>query len=120
MLSEGHEVIPHELTAEELSNSTKAADLLHTNVVMNNLKVVDAYTTTTGNSTGAMTLTCQTEDNKEVFVRTEVIYVDKESGTKLVEADVLNKTINVHGIVDKYNNEYQIRVFKLDDITFLD
>lgn len=117
LISEGHEVIPTEITADQLTNGN---NILSTNVLMNGLEVVDVYTTKDGESAGAMTLTCKTSDNKTVSVRTEVIYKDSEQSVKLAEADVLNKMINVNGIVDYYQGDYQIRVFTMDDISFVE
>lgn len=117
LISEGHEVIPTEITADQLTNGN---NILSTNVQMNNLQVVDVYTTKNGESAGAMTLTCKTTDNKNVSVRTEVIYKDADQTVKLAEADVLGKIINVNGIVDYYDGDYQVRVFTMDDISFVE
>ena len=94
--------------------------LLYVNVAMNNLKVVDVYTTKNGDSKGAMTLTCETTDNKTVTVRTSVIYKDLTTSTLLTEADMLNKIININGIVDKYDGEYQIHIFTTEDFTYVE
>ena len=118
LISEGHDVVPTEITADELNDGEM---LLSTNVCMNNLKVVEAYTTKNGDSKGAMTLTCKTSDDKTVIVRTSVIYKDLSTSTELLtEADVLNKTIYVNGIVDKFENEYQIRIFTMDDFRYVE
>ena len=117
LISEGHEVVPTEITADQLNSGN---NFLSTNVVMNGLEVIDVYTTKNGESAGAMTLTCKTSDNKTVSVRTEVIYKDAEQSVKLSSADVLNKVINVNGIVDYYDGAYQIRVFAMDDISFVE
>lgn len=118
LISEGHEVVPTEISADDLNK--KGATIMSTNVCMNNLKVVDAYTTKQGDSKGAMTLTCETTDNKQVTIRTSVIYKDFETSTLLTEADMLNKIINVNGIVDKYDQDYQIHIFTMNDFTYVE
>ena len=100
--------------------------MLHSYVTMSNLKVTEVYTTKKGSNAGAMTFTCTDPSGKTVKVRTAVIYKDSSQTQKLSESDVLNKTIEVGGIVDKYvfeesdtvsPDDYQIKVFGLDDIT---
>ena len=117
LISEGHDVVPTEISADELNNGSK---ILSTNVQMNGLEVVDVYTTKNGESAGAMTLTCKSTDNKTVSVRTEVIYKDNEQTSMLKEADVMGKTINANGIVDYYDGGYQLRVFAMNDISFVE
>ena len=135
VLERGLEVEPVVVTGEDM-NSTSASDLydglskleamLHSYVTMSNLKVTEVYTTKKGSNAGAMTLTCTDPSGKTVKVRTAVIYKDSSQTQKLSESDVLNKTIDVVGIVDKYvfeesdtvsPDDYQIKVFGLDDIT---
>lgn len=117
LISEGNEVVPTIVTADEVNNG---ASILSTNVKMENLTVTDVYTTKDGASKGAMTLTCETEDNKTVDVRTEVIYKDDLGKELLTKADVIDKTITINGIVDQFDGDYQVRVFTYDDITFVD
>ena len=104
---------------------SKLEAMLHSYVECKDLYVQEAYTTKKGNNKGAMTLTCKAPNGKTIKVRTGVIYKDKEN--LLVEDDVVGKTIDVVGIVDKYvleetdtvsPNDYQIKVFGLGDITF--
>ena len=92
------------------------ADLImSTSVSMKDLKVIDSYTTNNGgDNDGAMTLTCRSSDGIIVTVRTIVLY-DAE-GNMLTEADFLNKTIDVKGIVDYFSGEHQIKVFTTEDI----
>lgn len=88
---------------------------MSTSVSMKNLTVVDVYTTHNGgDSDGAMTLTCKAGDSY-IDVRTIVLY--DENGNLLTESNFLNKTIDVKGIVDYFSGAYQIKVFKVEDIT---
>ena len=89
---------------------------LATTIEMKGLTVVDAYTTENpgSSSDGAMTLTCEC-DGITVTVRTAVL-VD-ENGNRITEDAYLNKTIDVKGIVDTFDGEYQIKVFSAKNIT---
>ena len=88
---------------------------LGSSVEMQGLKVMDVYTTNNegSSSNGAMTLTCEV-DGVKITVRTTVL---RDVNGTLITADLfLGKTINVKGIVDFYNGEYQIKVFSADKI----
>ena len=87
---------------------------LYTSVSMEGLEVVETYTTTNpdSSSNGAFTLTCK-KDGLTISVRTVVLY----NGNDLVEAsEFMGKTINVRGVVDCFDGEYQIKVFAYNDI----
>lgn len=89
--------------------------IMSTSVSVDNLYVYSAYTTHNGgDSDGAMTLYCRTADNKEIQIRTDVL--KDSAGTLLEESDVLRKTINVKGIIEKYDGNYQIKVYRYDFI----
>ena len=89
--------------------------LNNTLVQVKDLTVNKVYTTNNGGaSDGAMTLTCSDTNGKEITVRTEVLTNDE--GKLVVEADVLNKTISVTGIVDYFNGSYQVKVFSYSDM----
>lgn len=81
-----------------------------------NLKVKSAYTTASGSSKGAISLTCEDSKGNTVVVRTEVL---KENGNIVTQDRFLNKTINAKGIIDYYNGSYQLRVFAPGDIEIL-
>lgn len=88
---------------------------LATSISMQNLKVVDIYTTTNENSSsnGAMTLTCKV-GNVTIDVRTTVL---RDAGGNLITEEYFNgKTIDVKGIIDCFQGTYQIKVFSLKDI----
>lgn len=92
-----------------------AALAMSTSIQMNDLYVKDVYVTNNGgDNDGAMTLTCEV-NGITVTVRTTVLRnANKELyGPK----DFLNKTIDVAGIVDYFNGEYQIKVFSAKNIT---
>ena len=90
---------------------------LGTSVSMQNLKVIDTYTTTNEDSSnkGAITLTCTSADGITISVRTAVLYDD--NGNVITADAYMGKTINVQGIVDCYQGTYQIKVFVPSDIT---
>lgn len=99
----------------QLTSFDYAALAMNTTVSMKDLYVKSIYTTQNGgDNDGAMTLTCEV-DGQTVTVRT--IVLRDENGEMLTQADFLNKTIDVTGIVDYFSGEYQIKVFTTNDIT---
>lgn len=89
--------------------------VMGTSVEMQDLTVVDAYTTNNGGSSdGAMTLTCEA-DGVTVTVRTAVL-LDENNERTTADA-YLGKTIDVKGIVDLYDGTCQIKVFAANNIT---
>ena len=107
-------------TVEVLVNDEKQtfdyAELaLGTTISMENLKVVDVYTTLNeeSSSKGAMTLTCEV-DGLTVSVRTGVLY--DANGNLITEDAYMGKTIDVKGIVDYFSGDYQIKVFSANNI----
>lgn len=92
---------------------------LGSSISMENIRVSSVYTTSNEESAskGAMTLNCRCFADA-ISVRTVVLYDDEGN---LITADAYEgKTINVRGIVDYYDGNYQIKVFSADDITVLD
>ena len=89
--------------------------VMGTSVQMQDLTVVDAYTTNNGGSSdGAMTLTCEA-DGVTVTVRTAVLL--DENNERITADAYLGKTIDVRGIVDAYDGTCQIKVFAANNIT---
>jgi micrococcal nuclease len=105
------------ITVGEEEKTFKYAELaVSTSISMKGLKVVDTYTTTnpSASDTGAMTLTCEV-DGVQVSVRTGVL---KDANGELITEDAYaGKTIDIKGIVDCYEKNYQIKVLSADDIT---
>ncbi len=92
---------------------------LGTSVEMQNLQVMDIYTTTKeeSSSKGAMTLTCE-YNGVTVAVRTAVLLDDNN---QLITQDAYEgKVINVKGIVDYFDGNYQIKVFSAENITIVE
>ncbi len=89
---------------------------LSTSLSMENLYVKDVYTTKNPDSAsnGAMTLTCTSADGKTISVRTTVLLDD--NGKLITESAYLSRTIDVKGIVDYYDGDYQIKVFSAANI----
>lgn len=85
-----------------------------TSISMKNLKVESIYTSgPSASDEGAMTLTCSV-DGIKISVRTAVL---KDADGNLITASAYEgKTIDIQGIVDCYNGNYQIRVFSPNDI----
>lgn len=128
-LSDGHKASYVLTTPEQFLNGkvdvlvneeTKTFDYAHmamnTTIRMENLKVVDVYTTQNeeSSSNGAMTLTCEA-DGHTISVRTVVLYDD--NGNLITESAYMGKTIDVNGVVDYFDGDYQIKVFSDDNIT---
>ena len=91
---------------------------MNTSISMDNLKVVNIYTTDNeeSSSNGAMTITCKVGD-ATVVLRTVVLR--DSSGNLITFREYDGKTINVKGMVDCYDGEYQIKIFSANDITIL-
>ena len=89
---------------------------LGTSVEMRGLTVKEVYTTMDEESSsyGAMTLTCEA-DGQTILVRTVPLY---DGNTQVTEDRFLGQTIDVKGIVDFYEGQYQVKVFTLNSITF--
>lgn len=106
-----------DITVDEATSSVRyAAMAMNTSVQMTGLQVKSVYTTTNEDSSskGAMTLTCEVE-GQTVTVRTIVLY---DANGNLVTQDAYEgKTIDVKGVVDYFDGEYQIKVFSVNDIT---
>ncbi len=103
-------------TGEEIKSFPYAAAAMNTSIAMTGLKVNSVYTTDNEDSSsyGAMTLNCET-DGIPVSVRT-VVLTDNE-GNLITEDTYAGKTIDVKGIIDYFDGQYQIKVFSAKDIT---
>ena len=126
LLEENVEIPIKEITADDLTQTTVDSQdkydgisytttLTNTLVQMKNLTVISAYTTNNGgDSDGAMTLKCVDKNGKQCTVRTEVLF--DAQGNIVVQDEYVNKNISVTGIVDFYNDSYQVRVFSYNNI----
>ena len=109
------------VTVDDESKEFDYKDLaLYTSVEMKGLTVTDTYTTQSGNSKGAITLTCLAEDGTEVKVRTIVL---KDENEQLITSDYfMGKTMDIKGLLDHFTydgaNEYQVKLFSINDVTF--
>jgi len=140
VVSTGNEVIPTPITGDDLSGTVefefetedsivkqtfdKGYTRLFTRVSATNLTVKSAYTTNNGGSNdGAITLTCNDANGKEITIRTSVLYNANREIVKQSEFE--GKTISVVGTVDCYTSDrseetlYQIHAFHYKDITIL-
>ena len=138
LISTGHEASFIEVDADTFNNSTVTFDVtdpetedvetielpfaesaLNTSIIMKNLYVERVYTTTneSSSSKGAMTLTCKV-GNEKISVRTEVL--KDASGNTITDEAFLNETINIKGFVEYYNGGYQIKVYSMNDVEFID
>ena len=131
-ISEGHEasynlISPATFTGkveieDEESQETHSYDYaelaMSSSISMNNLVVKSVYTTNNpeSSSNGAMTLTCEC-DGIIVHVRTVVLYQD---GVKVTADAFEGKTINVKGIIDFFDGQYQIKLYSMNDVTFVE
>lgn len=97
----------------------KYAELaMNTTVFMRGLEVKSVYTTENKESSsyGAMTLTCEC-DGVRITVRTDVLR--DENGNLITEDEYLGRFIDVFGVVDYFDGEYQIKVFSAKDISIV-
>ena len=86
---------------------------------MKGLKVLEVRTTTDPDSSqnGAMTLHCDC-GGTAVTVRTKVLYDENKN---LITADAFEgKTIDVKGLIGRYDGDCQIIVFSAENITISD
>ena len=93
--------------------------LIDTSLEMKGLKVLEVRTTTDPDSSqnGAMTLSCDC-GGTAVTVRTKVLY---DENRNLITADAFEgKTIDVRGLIGRYDGAYQIVVFSAEHITISD
>ena len=91
---------------------------MNTSVEIQNLYVLDAYTTKNEDSAskGAFTLYCRA-NGIPITVRTVVLH--DEEGNLVKQDAYMGRTINVKGIVDYFNGDYELKVFSPKDITIV-
>lgn len=107
-----------EQTIEKQLTFDYAELALYTTVTVNNLKITRTYATSSENvlSNGAVTITCD-YNGKTVTVRTMPF---KDENNQLIGKDyyTIGKTINVRGVIEYFDGNYQIKVYKLSDVIF--
>ncbi len=105
-----------ETDAETVKTYDYAELAMGTSIEMKDLYVKDVYTTQSDNdsSNGAMTLTCEV-GGVTVSIRTVVL--TDANGNVITEDTYLGKTIDVKGIVDCFDGDYQIKVLAESYIT---
>ena len=109
-------VVESEVEGEVVSKEFSLAQLLmNSSISMKNLQVVSVYTTTNEESAskGAMTLTCKV-GNETIYVRTVVLY--DADGELVTESAYKGKNIDIKGLVDYFDGDYQIQIFSVNDI----
>ena len=120
-LSTGHTAAFTPVTAEQFQSEITVPNgedqltapwaqlALGTSVELTGLTVVDAYTS----EDGAMTLTCE-QDGITVHIRT--VPMKDENGNLITQDAYLGQTLDVKGIVDFFDGDYQVKVFTPDNI----
>ncbi len=105
------------VTTTTATKTIRYAELgLNSSLSMKGLQVINAYTTDNGgNNDGAMTLTCKTTDNKTVKVRT-VVLRNHTTGQIATQDMLVGKTIDIVGVIDCFNGDYQIKVLSVGAI----
>ena len=101
---------------------------LNTTVQMKNLEVVSVYTTKNGDNAGAISITCRTPNGETITVRTTILKDSttspvvpaehKNANNVVLQSFFTGKTLDVKGIVDYFDGEYQIKVFSIKNFTF--
>ena len=127
-LSDGHSASFREVDAKTFTSQinlmmeeeTKTFDYaelaMNTSISMKGLTVNSVYTTESGDSEGAMTLSCVASDGTLIDIRTAVL---RDENGALITADRFKgKTIDVKGFVDCFGGEYQIEVYSIGDVVF--
>ncbi len=121
IIEEGVPVVPQEVSITDIDESNPALEF--TLVRLNGLQVTRTYTTNTegSSSNGAISIYC-TKDEQKITVRT-VVLVDKtgkytvDLNNIVLESNFQNKTIDVVGIIEKYEGNYQIKLVSMGDVT---
>ena len=67
-----------------------------------------------------MTLTCQDADGNVVTIRTDVLFdktgtYETDKDYKVLQSNFEGKIIDVLGVVEKYEGNYQIKVVSVND-----
>lgn len=92
----------------------------YSTATVKNLTVTRVWTTTSDtDSDGALTITCVDENGVTIEIRTAEKLIHNDGINPVVASDFPKGTvISVKGVIDSYNDKYQIKVFDINDITF--
>ena len=146
VISKGHTSSYNEITVDKIMNGTIELDTYKTvtdengevvdeilvkeifdygelahysTATIKNLTVKSVYMTSNGgDSDGALTITCQSEEGITFQIRFAE-KLTKDDGSDVVKADFPAGTvISAKGVIDSYNGTYQLKVFSYKDIVF--
>ena len=139
-VSDGHTPAYNEVTVPQLLNSSLNFEVtetdedgnettttktmsygsvaLHSTATIKNLTILSVYTTQQGSSKGAMSLTCADQDGNVITVRTIVLTDSTTHNQVTASSFPVGSVIDVKGVVDFYEDEYQIKLFSIKDVTF--
>ena len=116
LLTDAETFVSGKVTLEDGQTRDYGEMALGSSLEMRDLTVESVYTTEDeeSSSKGAMTLVCKAGETT-VLVRTIVL---KDANGQIITADAYEgKTIDVKGIADFFDGQYQIKVFSANDIT---
>lgn len=93
---------------------------MHGSAALKGLTIKSVYTTQNEDSSnfGALSITCQAEDGTEIVIRT-IVLKDQSGKTITADAFPVGSKIDAKGVVDVYNGVYQLKVFSVSDVTFI-
>ena len=91
---------------------------MHSTARLKNLTIKSVYTTKTGGSKGAMSITCEDENGTTIVVRTIVLIDLETKETVTDERFPTGAVIDVKGVIDFFDGEYQLKLYSMKDVTF--
>ncbi|MDE5855483.1 MAG: thermonuclease family protein [Anaeroplasmataceae bacterium] len=115
IIQRNYEIITTTITPDELNAADDSMERLL--VKLENVKVTEMYTTKQGDSAGAITIT-GTVGDKTVKIRTAVLRT--ENYEIIDESYFEGKTITVIGLLETYNNEKQVKLVSINDVTIVE
>ena len=123
LIETSYEVDIKDITAQELLDKTNKSKLF-TVVKLSNVSVTSVYTTKTegSSSKGAITITGNV-GGTTVTIRTIVLHdrtgkYETDAAKVVLESNFKNKTMDVVGVVELYDGNYQLKLLSMDDVTF--
>ncbi len=94
---------------------------MHGSATLKGLTITDLYTTKNEDSSnyGAISITCRADDGTEVVLRTTVL--KNSDGTTVTQSEFpIGSRIDAKGIVDVFDGVYQLKIFSVKHITFIE